>query len=229
MIKITDLVKLVKMPTIIGLILLTTSHTVLARTKICDRKTCKNTLYFGSITGAMGANFCMLYDGEVVEVMDDTFSIKDQNLSEINLLVVDPEKIKFGTEENTVLQLSLETKEYKYYKLTPTQFLSPSSCRTLSCSWKITEQSLNEQIPFNTLIVPLNPNTVEISINNVVCKQGGLAVKLPSIKLAQKLGQKSLKDLIAEAYLKSIRLKPFHTKQKVRSITHNAMKISMIV
>lgn len=83
-------------------------------------------------------------------------------------------------------------------------------------------------MPANTIIIPLNPKSLEITLQNTNNKPSNLALKLPTIRLVNKGGQ-SLKDLMIEGYLKTVTLKPFHSKQQVKSNLQNATKISMIV
>jgi hypothetical protein len=195
----------------------------------------KNTLYFGHFQELPATNFCVLYDGELIDLHDACFTIKDITLGAVNLLFVDPEKIKFVTEDsNTVLSLNLETKDYKYYQLEIIQIPAintpanePATSDYIS-SWNICEKTISNKIPFNTIVIPLNPSTLEIKLQNVTGKPNNLAIKLPEIKLLSKCGQ-TLKELMIEGYLKAISLKPFHAKQRVTSNVKNGTKISMIL
>ena len=200
-----------------------------AKKSICSLKDHKTTLYFGSFKKFPTVDFCVLYDGEVVDVEDESFSIKDQMLSKLNVIFVDPEKISFSTEENTVINLKLTTKNYECFELNATQFPTPNSVNNnFTSSWKIRKKTLNDTIPLNSIVVPLSPKNINIKLQNVTWKPNNLAVSLPTIKLTPKKGE-VLKDLMVEGYLKSISLQPFHAKQKIKSIVRNAMKVSMII
>lgn len=216
--------------------LLFTSCTISPISRVSQIKGCpKNTLYFGHFQGLPVTNFCVLYDGEIVELQDACFTVKDAMLGAVNILFVDPEKIKFVTEDsNTVLSLNLETKDYKYYQLELTQLpatntsVSDAPASDYVSSWNISEKIIGQKIPFNTIVIPLNPSKLEIKLQNVTSKPNNLAIKLPEIKLLSKCGQ-PLKELMIEGYLKVISLKPFHAKQRVTSNVKNGTKISMIL
>lgn len=205
------------------------NQSTFAKKSICNLKSHKTTLYFGKFKEFPTVDFCVLYDGEVVDVKDESFSIKDQMLSKLNIVFVDPEKICFSTEENTVINLKLTTKNYKCFELSATQFPTPDSVNNnFTSSWKIHKKSLDNTIPLNSIVIPLSPKSIDIKLQNVTWKPNNLAVNLPTIKLTPK-GNETLKDLMVEGYLKSISLQPFHAKQKIKSIVRNAMKISMII
>ena len=199
------------------------------KVNLCRLKAHKTTLYFGQIPNLPGHNFNILYDGEIIEVQDQTFALKDQMLACINLLFVDLEKIHFNTEDSTVLDLTLATNDYKFYQLTATHFPTPSATHdSYSCSWKIVENKINTNIPINCIIIPLSPQDVEISLQNTTGKPSNLAVRLPTINLKTK-NNKTLSDLMLESYVKIMAIKPFFTKQCIRSVTENNTKISMIL
>ena len=230
MIRPSPIVVTSKVRAFLCLLILLMSGSTTPRTNVSQLKQRKNTLYFGCFQDLPDVDFCILYDGEVVDLCDAAYSIKDQLLANLNILFVDPEKIHFTTEENTVLNLNLETKDYKYYHLSTIQFPTPSATRgNYTSSWQITEKNIDGTVPFNTIVIPLNPNTVTIGLQNVTWKPNNLAVKLPSIKLTSNNNLKTLKALMVEGYLKTITLKPFHAKQRVKSVVQNAIKISMIV
>lgn len=189
----------------------------------------KTTLYFGQIPNLPGNSFNILYDGEIIDVQDQTFVLKDQMLACINLLFVDLEKIHFNTEDSTVLNLTLQTEDYKFYQLTTIQFSTPSTTQdNYTCSWKIVEKAIDSDIPINCIIIPLSPLDVEISLQNINSKPSNLAVRLPMINLKAK-NNKSLRDLTLESYVKIMAIKPFYTKQCIRCVTENNTKISMIL
>ncbi len=201
-----------------------------AKNNISQHKAHKTTLYLGNFAQMPAANFCVLYDGEIIEIQDGMFTIKDQLLASINLLFVDLEKIKFCLEDQTVLEILLNTKDYKFFELELTQFPSPSDLKnSYSSSWKITEKKIAKHaIPLNTIIIPVSPGTIDIELQNTLCKPSNLALKLPIIKLTAK-PNKPLKSLMLEGYLKAISLKPFYAKQRIKSINQNAIKVSLIV
>lgn len=215
--------------------LMSISHQILTKPRISRIKEHKGTLYFGCFQELPTANFCVLYDGELIEIHDACFTIKDVMLGAVNILFVDPEKIKFTTDENNVvLGLSLGTKDYQCYQMSLTQIPVSSSLTNGSVindyvsSWKINEKAIDDSIPLNTIIIPLNPNKITIKLDNVTGKPNNLAIKLPEIKLITKCEQ-TLKELMVEGYLKAIALKPFHAKQRVKSNLKNNTKISMIL
>jgi hypothetical protein len=229
MVQINRLIGIKNILSILFLTALSIGNTGQSKISVCRLKEHKTTSYFGSFKDLPQTDLCLLYDGEVVSVKDGSFSIKDQMLSSLNFIFVDPEQIHFTTEENTVLGLILNTTNYKCFELSSIQFPTPSSTNNnYSSSWKIFEKKLDGKVPFNSIVVPLNPNTVNISLQNAVWKPNNLVIKLPIIKLKAKDGAK-LKDLMVEGYLKAISLKPFHAKQKIKSMVRNAIKVSMIV
>jgi len=214
---------------IVALSLLLVSQLVMAKTRNQIFKNGKNTLYFGQFQNLPTTNFCVLYNGELINIHDASFVIKDNLLLNINILFVNPEKIKFTTEENTVSSLKLETNDYKFYQLAITQNQGPKSKGDYISSWKITEKLIDNVVPANTVLIPLSPNDVDIFIQNVTNKPNNLALKLPMIKLIGKPAGQELKNLMIEGYLKALALKPFHAKQQVKSNLQNATKISMII
>jgi hypothetical protein len=216
---------------LLAVLMLTTifAHTTIANNKISQCKSHKTTLYFGSFCNMPITNFSILYDGEIIDIQEAFFTIKDKLLGSINFLFVDLEKIKFCLEENTVQEIVLKTQDYKFFQLNITQFPSPSDLKnSCSSSWKIKEKTINKQVPLNTIIIPISPSLINIELQNIVCKPSNLAIRLPSIKLTAKTN-KSLKSLMLESYLKTISLKPFYVKQRVKSINQQSMKISLIV
>lgn len=210
-------------------------QSISAKSRLSQIKQHKNTLYFGSFCPATTSDFCVLYDGELIAINDACFVIKDVMLGAINILLVDPEKIKFSTDENNiVLGLRLGTTEYKSYQLELTQLPVSHTMADGSildqhvCSWKICEKNLDNEIPFNTIIIPLDPNKIAIELENMTSRPNNLAIKLPEIKLTTKCKQ-SLDQLMVEGYLKAVALKPFHSKQKIKSNIKNSTKISIIL
>lgn len=197
---------------------------------ISQLKAHKTTLYLGSFIRMPITNFCVLYDGEIIEIQDAMFTIKDQLLATINFLFIDLEKIKFCLEDQTVQELKLKTNDYKFFELALTQFPSPSDLKnSYSSSWKIIEKKIdNKTIPLNTIIIPISPSLIDIDIENIICKPSNLALKLPEIKLVAKKNN-SLKNLMLEGYLQAISLKPFYAKQRIKSINQNAIKVSLII
>ncbi len=213
-----------------ALIILVSSSYTYAKDSIAQIKSHKSTVYFGQLKNTPKTKFCVFYDGEFINLQDDTFSIKDQLISIINLLFVDPEKIQISTEDNTVQKLSVDTKDYKYYQLEVTHFTAPSDLKnSYSYSWKILEKPMDHQtIPLNTIVVPLSPSLIDIDLQNISGKPSNLVIKLPIIKLSSK-NNRTLESLMQESYLKTISLKPFFAKQRIKSFSHNNIKISLII
>lgn len=211
------------------LTMLATFNCAHAKESIAQIKSHKSTIYFGQLKNMPKTKFCVFYDGELVNLEEDNFSIKDQSISIINLLFVDPEKIQFSTEDNTVQKMSIDTKDYKYYQLEITYFTAPSDLKnSYSYSWKIIEKQFDNHIPLNTIVVPLSPSLVDIDLQNVSGRPNSLAIKIPIIKIVSKNSQ-SIESLMQESYLKTISLKPFFTKQRIKSFSHNNIKISLII
>ena len=210
------------------LFLLLCSQYIITKDSTKNLNFSKNTLYFGQFQDIPFINFCVFYNGELINVHDATFVIKDNLLLNINFLFVDPEKIKFITEENTVLNLKLETKNYKFYQLSLVQKESSEYKDGYAGSWNIVEQLIVDSIPNNTVLIPLNPINLEIKLHSSTYKPNNLVINLPKIKLTSKSDQ-SLKDLITEGYLKTLVLKPFHTKQQIKFNTQNTTKMSIII
>lgn len=202
----------------------------LAKNSISQLKAHKTTLYLGNFYNLPTTNFSVLYDGEIIEIEEAFFAVKDQLLDKINFLFVDLEKINFCLEDNTVQELLLKTENYLFFELEISQFPTPSDLKnSYSSSWKITKKKIDNQIiPLNTIIIPLSPSVVEVELQNVIGKPSNLAIKLPIIKLTAKSG-KTLKNLMLESYLKAISLKPFYTKQRIKSINQNAIKVCLII
>src|SRR3989338_4992778 len=184
---------------LINLLMIVTmlNHQVIAKTNISQLKSHKTTLYLGSFHNMPFANFCVLYDGEIIDTPEAIFTIKDRLITTINFLFVDIEQIKFCLEDSTVQEMSLKTNDYKFFQLTITQFPTPSDLKNnYSSSWEIMEKKIDNQIiPLNTIIIPLSPILVEIILQNVIGKPSNLATKLPSIKLTSKT-ERSLKELM---------------------------------
>ena len=213
------------------LFMLSINTLTFSKNKLSTAKSQRDTIYFGQFQGLPETKFYIFYDGEQIKLCDQSFSIKDQSLKNINLLFVDPEKINFDTEDNTVLNVKIETKNYKFYSLQATRSLIGSENKTgYTISWKIVEKTIDSdhKIPLNTIIVPLNPENINIHLQNVTGKASDLVTKLPIIKLTGK-DQKTLKDLVLESNLKVIRLKPFYAKQQIKCATQNSMKIALII
>ena len=206
------------------------TNQTITKSNISQLKSHKTTLYIGSFQPMPIANFCVLYDGEMIDTPEAIFAIKDKLLSTINFLFVDLEQIKFCLEDRTVQEMLLKTTDYLFFQLDITQFPTPSDLKnSYSSSWKITKKTVdNKIIPLNTIIIPLSPSMVEINLQNVIGKPSNLAVKLPIIKLTPKAGH-SLKESMLEGHLKTVALKPFYTKQRVKSMNQNAIKISLII
>lgn len=195
----------------------------------------KNTLYFGSFKQIADVNFCVLYDGEIIKLQDGCFTIKDTMLGFVHILFADPEKINFKTEgNNTVLSLSLETKDYKYYQLELVQLPVINTLpdgtvvNDFAISWNICEKKIDTHIPFNTIVIPLDPKNLEIKLQSITGKPNNLAIKLPQIELIAK-NSSTLKELMIEGYLKVLNLAPFHSKQQIKFNLKNGTKISMIL
>ena len=217
--------------TLVSLIF-TISQATACKPNFSKIKSHKTTLYFGQFKNLSAADFCILYDGEVIDICDKSFSIKDQMLGSLNIIFVDPERINLSMSDDTMVGLKLGTKNYLCYELEAVQAPTPSANKNgrnsnLVSTWKISEKKLSGAIPINSIVVPLNPNNVNITLQNTSWRPSNLEVKLPIIKIEPKDNQ-AMNDLMLEGYLKCMALKPFHTKQKKQSIVKSAIKISMI-
>ena len=193
----------------------------------------RNTLYFGHFHNLPNSSFTLIYGGELISVANGDFTIKDSLLPQINVLFVDPDFIHFKTADNTVLERSLKTKDYRFFRFELMQFKADSKAIDKQedeyiSSWIISENKSLTVIPINTIIVPINPVLIDIELENVTYKPNNLKVTLPNITIKAK-PRNILADLMIESYLKAISLKPFHAKQKIKSCFNKSTKISMVI
>lgn len=197
---------------------------------LAEAKSARNTLYFGSFTSLPSVKFCLLYDGEEIELKDGSFVLKDQYLSKVNFLFVDPEKIHFATEDSTVQKMSLKTDDYLFFELKLTQIKNPDHTKSdyVNC-WQSNPLLIKDHIiPLNSLIIPISPSKIDIKIADATSKPSGLAVKLPNLTIKSR-GHQSLEEIMVEGYLKMMAIKPFHTKQRVQSLQQNSSQICLIL
>lgn len=169
--------------------------------------------------------FYIYYNGQVIKSLlnDPNFIIKDFHKNRINFLFTSPENITFNSEENTISFFKLDSDHsYKFYEAEKTR--SKENLFT----WNIQKKDLTNEktIPINTLVIPINPDLVEINLENINWKPESKIIKLPVIKINQ---NDKLEEQLIKGSLVFINLKPFHACPEVKKIELDNHTISMVV
>lgn len=169
--------------------------------------------------------FYIYYNGQVIKPLlnDPNFIIKDFQKNRINFLFTSPENITFNAEENTISFFKLGSDHsYKFFEAEKTR--NKESLFT----WNIQKKDLPDEktIPINTLVIPINPDLVEINLENINWKPESKIIKLPIIKINQ---SDKLEEQLVKGSLVFINLKPFHACPEVKKIELDNHVISMVV
>jgi len=171
--------------------------------------------------------FYFCHNGKIIKLKKDlSFTIKDYDHPEMNMLFVSSENIMVNSEENTIVSLKLKSDtSYKFYKLT-------KKLQKQTVNWTIKETDLDSRenndeikIPLNTVIVLIDPNSIDYSLENESWKVGSNVIKLPTIVI-KKIKDKDMLDKCCLAFMN---IKPFHGEQEKREIFQNNITIRMIV
>lgn len=191
-------------------------------TGIVKMPTCKNS----------DLELCMCYNGDIIKIRrnDNLFMIKDSRKDRLNILFTSPENFSIDSQDNTVLFFKLkEGNSYKFFKLLKrnkeSNFIKKSD-------WDITDANLpisNDKIvvPLNTLIIPIDPSTIDILFEKMISKEGSKIVKLPTIVIE---GQNfcDLEKQINKCCLAFMNLKPFHCKQSKKEVIQDNLKVCLV-
>ncbi len=193
----------------------------------------QTTLYFGKFDQdeqKQPIEFWILYDGELIKTNKQEYTLSDQMLTQLQVIFIDPSQIQFkASEENTIKKLAYSTNNYLCYQLDLTQDHNHEPEEFIN-TWKINNLNLNNQIPLNTVIVPINPKLVDIEVENVTWRASNRAIKLPIFKLTKKSTQSaSLVKIIAESCLKCLNIRPFHAKQRTASVRNKTTQSSIVL
>jgi len=176
---------------------------------------------------------CMCYNGDIIKVKrnDNLFMIKDSNKKKINILLTSSENFSVDSQDNTILYFKLgRGHSYKFFELLKKLKMTKNSINKFT--WEITETDLPKKddkiiIPLDTLIIPIDPDKVEITFNEVMTKQGGKVINLPTIVIE---GQDfcDLEEQINKCCLAFMNIKPFHAQQVKKEVRQDNLKVCMV-
>ncbi|MDR3645969.1 MAG: hypothetical protein P4L22_00325 [Candidatus Babeliales bacterium] len=192
-------------------------------TGIVKMPTCKNT----------DIELCMCYNGDIIKVKrnDNLFMIKDNIKDRINILFTSAENFSVDSQDNTILFFKLDKKHTpKFYKLLKKLKMTKDS--TNKFTWEITETDLPAKedkifVPLDTLIIPIDPDKIEISFNEVMTKQTSKVINLPTIVIE---GQAfcNLEEQMDKSCIAFMNIKPFHAMQNKREVRQDNLKVCLV-
>lgn len=159
-------------------------------------------------------DFCIYFDGSCIPVQYSSYIFTGYS-TQINVLITAPENIiHFLEPDNCTLKLVLKKDKskkdnYRFYKLN-------RIVKDGLYTWNIQQAEIDDIIPFNTIRLQLDPNKIDIKLDNATWKLDAKKIKLPQILIS---GEKELiKDQLLRCCLSLADCKPFHAKQKTKVV-----------
>jgi len=171
----------------------------------------------------------MSYNGNIIKVKknDNLFMVKDCKKNKINILITSPENFSVDSQDNTVLYFKLKKcYSYKFFELLK------KTLQANKFSWEIKETELPKKsekiiVPLNTLVIPIDPNKVNISFEDKISKDGNKVISLPTIIINNECIE-NLEEQINQSCLAFMNLKPFHTNQEKKEIRQDNLKVFLV-
>lgn len=161
------------------------------------------------------------YNGKLTKIKKDfsSFIIKDFDRSNISILFVSPDNLTSVTEEeNNINNFKIKNdSSYKFFSLEKIVNKNENS-------WIIQENTLSE-IPLNTFIFFIDPDSIDFFLKNVTWNSKGSVVELPKVVI-NKIVDKSK---LTKSCISFMDIKPFHKVQDKKEIVKKNVRISMLL
>jgi hypothetical protein len=176
----------------------------------------------------------LCYKGKLIKIKNtdvSSFTIKDFDCCQLNLLFVSAENLILNTQQNTILTIELcAENKYKFYRLDKT-IQNPFDEKSQQLNtWQINEEKLtcidNEiEVPLNTLIILIDPNSIDFSLQNSTWKQDTNIIDLPKIVIHDIINSTKFE----KSCLAFMDIKPFHSQQEIKEILQEKVRRCMII